>query len=216
MTGVVPLNRQQTERNKTMNESITTSDSKAVREFRPQLHIFHANGRGTGCALKMELHPAHDDVDGCIMMSLANQKSVASTNGGVKTFATFDWEHKMTVKLDFTDICQMLTVFRGRSESIGDGKGLYHTSPAGSTKIVLRHLIEPHQVYSLEVYRDVRGKPDEQNSAHMLLSEAEADGIALAFENSIGIICFGIPKVIPHDTSSYRAQVRNMRNAAVA
>ena len=71
-------------------------------------------------------------------------------------------------------------------------------------------------MYSLEVYRDVRGKPDEQNSAHMLLSEAEADGIALAFENSIGIICFGIPKVIPHDTSSYRAQVRNMRNAAVA
>lgn len=216
MTSVVSLNRQQTERNKTMNESITTSDSRAVREFRPQLQIFHANGRGTGCALKMELHPAHDDVDGSIMMSLANQKSVASTNVGVKTFATFDWEHKVTVKLDFTDICQMLMVFRGRSESIGDGKGLYHISPNATTRIVLRHLIEPHQVYSLEVYRNVRGKEDEQNSVHMLLSEAEADGIALAFENSIGIICFGIPKVIPHDTSNYRAQVRNMRNAAVA
>ena len=187
-----------------------------TKGFRPSFQLFHANGRGTGSAVEMELHPAHDDVDGCIMMSMANQKSVASVTGGVRTFATFDWEHKITVKLDFSDLCQMLMVFRGRSESIGDGKGLYHISPAGTTKIVMRHLVEPHQMYSLEVYRDLPGKQDLQCSSHIILSEAEADGIAMAFENSIGVICFGIPKVIPHDTSGYKARVRDMRNAAVA
>ena len=195
-----------------MNEQINTVADQAKREYRPQLHIFHANGRGTGCAVKMELHPAHDDVDGSIMMSLANQKSVAST----RTFATFDWERKITVKLDFSDICQMLSVLRGRVESIGDGKGLYHTSPTGSTKIVLRHIVEPRPAYSLEVYRDSRGRPEDQISAHIAFNDAEADGIALALENSIGIICFGIPKVIQHDVSQYRARVRDMRNAAVA
>ena len=198
-----------------MNEQNTTAENAAKREFRPNLQMFHANGRGTGSAVKMELHPAHDDVDGCIMMSLANQKSVASVNGGVRTFATFDWEHKITVKLDFSDICQILTVLRGRNESIGDGKGLYHSSPAGATKIMLRHVVEPRPMYSLEVYRDIPNKPDAQFGVHFLFSDAEADGIALALENSIGIICFGIPRVIPRDTSGYRAQVRNMRNAAV-
>ena len=200
-----------------MNEnSEATMDESAVREFRPQLSLYHPSAKGTGCALKLELHPAHGDTDGCIMMTLAGQKTVGSAFGGPTKFASFDWEHKITVKLDFSDICMMLQVFRGECETIADGKGLYHTSPAGSTKIVLRHVIEPRLGYMLEAYRNAPGSSGEGLSARIMLTTAEAYGIATSFEHSIGIICFGIPKVLPHDVSDYKRKCREMRHVAVA
>lgn len=140
----------------------------------------------------MDLHPARGDMDGYMMLSLASQKTVAERGGDSPRFATFDWERRVCVKLDFSDICRMLQVFRGEVESIDDGKGLYHMSASYSTRIVLRHVLEPAG-YSLEVYRNTRGKPDEDVSARITLSMAEATGLALAFENSIGLICFGVP-----------------------
>lgn len=186
------------------------------REFRPQFALYHANAKGTGCAMKMDLHPAHDAKDGCIMLSLASQKTVGQRGGERPVFATFDWENRICVKLDFADICRMLQVLRGECESIDDGKGLYHRSPRHTTRIVLRHMLEPVQGYSLEVYRSSPGGADDDRSARIILSAAEAMGIGIAFENSIGVICFGIPKVIPHDTSAYEAETRRMLNAAVA
>jgi len=168
--------------------------------FRPKFSIYHPNGKGTGCALKMELHPAHDDRDGCIMMRLASQNTIGDMRGPVRRFPTFDWEKRICVKLDFADICKMLQVFRGECESLEDGKGLYHRSARYTTRIVLRHLIEPVQGYSLEVYRDTAGHPDESLSAHIVLNPWEALGIGVSFENSIGVICFGIPRVLARAT----------------
>ena len=205
-----------TERNKTMENTMPSMATAEKREYRPTLAIYHPNGKGTGSAVKMELHPAHDDVDGSIMMTLANQKTIGSMGGGVRRAATFDWENRITVKLDFSDICRMLQVFRGECESIEDGKGLFHASPMFSTKIVLRHLLEPRSGYSLEVYRSSSGKDASDSSAHIFFTSAEAYGIAMSFEASIGVICFGIPKVIPHDVSDYRNKVRIMRDATAA
>jgi hypothetical protein len=197
--------------NTTNNEATVVSGG-----FRPSLAIYHPNGKGTGCAMKMELHPAHDDIDGSIMMSLANQKSIGGMTGGAARFATFDWENRITVKLDFSDICRMLQVFRGECESIEDGKGLFHNSPRYSTKIMLRHMLEPRHAYSLEVYRNSADRSAPDTHAHILLTTAEAYGIAMSFESSIGVICFGIPKVIPHDVSDYRNKTRAMRNVTAA
>lgn len=199
-----------------MENTTQTLKPAERREYRPTLALYHPNGKGTGGAIKMELHPAHDDVDGSIMMTLANQKSVGSLVGGVRKAATFDWENRITVKLDFSDICKMLQVFRGECESIEDGKGLFHSAPMFTTKIVLRHTVEPRAGYSLEVYRNCVDKSVPDTSARMFFSSAEAYGIAMSFESSIGIICFGIPKVIPHDVSDYRNKVRMMRNATAA
>lgn len=198
------------------NNAQTEAARVPMTDCRPKFAIFHPNAKGTGCAMTLDLHPAHGQKDGCIMAAFACQKSVGDRSGSVITYPTFDWENRICVKLDFNDLCKMLQVFRGECESIGDGKGLYHRSPKYSTRIVLRHLLEPVQGYSLEVYRNTPGRPDEDRSAHILLTPAEALGLGISFENSIGVICFGIPKVIPHDTSAYEGKVREMRHAASA
>ncbi len=165
----------------------------ATFAYQPEFALYHANASGTGCAMKIELHPATGEEDGCFMLKLANQLTASDMRGPVKRFATFNWAKRITVKLGFSDICKMLQVFRGECESIDDGKGLYHRSAKRSTKIVLRHMISPIQAYSLEVYRNSSDGSEEDASSHIMLSTAEAYGLAVALENSIGLICFGVP-----------------------
>lgn len=195
-----------------MNGNACNGEEGAKRGFRPSFAIYHPNAKCSGCAIKMELHPAHDDTDGSIMLTLANQKTSARPGA----FATFDWERRITVKLDFMDLIKMMQVLRGDSETIEDGKGLYHRNADGSSKINLRHIVEGAGGYLLEVYRNESGKPENDRACRLLLTPAEAYGVKLLFEDSIGVICFGLPKVVPHDVSAYRTKVREQRNAAVA
>lgn len=181
-----------------MNDT-TRKNTAPAANFRPKFAIYHPNGKGTGCALKMDLHPAHGDQDGCIMMSIAPQKTLGDLRGPSKKFPTFDWENRICVKLDFADICKLLQVFRGEVEALEDGKGLYHRSARYTTRIVFRHLIEPVQGYSLEVYRDTPGHPEQNRVTHIVLNPWEALGVGISFENSIGVICFGIPQVFAHE-----------------
>ena len=185
--------------------------------YRPKLRLYHANGKGTGGAIQMELHPAHDEFDGCIMMQVAGQMTVGDLRGPNPTYPRFDWDGSVCVKLDFNDLTKMLQVFRGETESLEDGKGLYHRSVRASTRIVLRHMIDPRPGYLLEVYRSGAGQdPAEEKSARVFLPPNEALGVSLAIEDSMGVVCFGIPMLVPHDTSAYRAAVREARNAAAA
>ena len=135
------------ERNRKMNENYRNSqqpqEERPLGQYRPSLAFYRASAKGTGSAVKMKLHPAHDDTDGSIMLTIANQKTVGSRMGPNPTFSTFDWDNAMTIKLDFNDLTKMLQVFRGECETIEDGMGLCHLSPRGSTKIMLRHLVEP-------------------------------------------------------------------------
>lgn len=184
-----------------MNELNATKVSESVGKYRPKMTIYHPNGKCTGCALQLELHPAHDNHDGCIMAKVANQITVGNRNGTTsQTFARFDWENSISVKLDFNDLCKMLQVFRGECEAIEEGRGLYHRTVKGSTRIVLRHLVEPVQGYSLELYR-VPSSGDGETHAHMLISAAEALGLCESIAGSMSVICFGIPMVIQHAVS---------------
>ncbi len=203
-----------------MNEQTTAGSASAAvepRRYRPRLALYHANGKGTGGALQLELHPAHDNTDGCIMMQLANQMTVGDLRGPNPTYPRFDWEGAVCVKLDFNDLTKILQVLRGECESLEDGKGLYHRSPRASTRIVLRHMVEPRPGYMLEVYRNgLAQNPAEEKSARVFLPPNEALGVMAAIEGSMSVVCFGIPMVVPHDTSAYRAAVREARNAAAA
>lgn len=183
--------------------------------YRPEMTFYHPNVKGTGCAVSMNLHPAHDDVDGSIMMKVANQASVGDSRGPRPTFARFDWERAICVKLDFSDLCQVLMVFRGVTEAAGDGRGLYHRSPKAATRIVLRHLVEPVSGYSLELYRTPADGSGESR-AHILLTPAEAHGLCEAIAGSMSVICFGIPTVIAHDTTAYQESVREARHVGAA
>lgn len=198
-----------------MNENTRTRQD-AVQQpgrYRPKFALYHANSKGTGGALCMELHPAHDSTDGCIMAQIASQMTVGDVKGPVPTYPRFNWEGAICVKLDFQDLTKMLQVFRGECESLGDGLGLVHISTSGTTKIVLRHLLEPRCGYSLEVYR-TSGQGD--SNGRVFLSPNEALGLSAAIEGSLSVICFGIPMLVKHDTSAYRAATREMRNASAA
>lgn len=185
-----------------------------VPAYRPSLRFFHANGKGTGCAVSMDLHPAHDRVDGSIMVRVANQMTVGDLRGPNPTFPRFDWENAVSVKLDFSDLCKMLQVFRGECESLEEGRGLYHRTARATTKIVLRHLVDPVAGYSFELYRTPA--QGEETRTHILFSPWEALGLAEAIAGSMAVISFGIPVVIPHDTSAYVAENREYRNANAA
>ena len=198
---------------------MNTSESKMTQtlgQYRPKLSFYHPNGKSTGCAAQFELHPAHDNTDGSIMMKVANQMTVGNRMGPNPTFPRFDWENATTVKLDFNDLTKMLQVFRGETESIEEGRGLYHRTAKASTRIVLRHLVEPVQGYSLELYRTVAGKDDNETRSHMLLTPAEALGLCEAIAGSMYLVSFGIPMLVPHDTAAYRAQAKGMRDAVAA
>ena len=201
-----------------MNQSPTATSEAASRpigRYRPNLTFYHPNAKGTGCALEMNLHPAHDDVDGSIMMKVANQMSVGNPRGTNPTYARFDWENAICVKLDFNDLCKMLQVFRGECETIDDGRGLYHRSAKAATRIVLRHLVEPISGYSLELYRTQAGGAGEVN-AHLVINSAEALGLREAIAGSMSVVCFGIPMLVAHDTTAAREQSKEARRAVAA
>ncbi len=182
-------------------------------KFRPSLAFYHPNAKGTGGALKLELHPAHDDTDGSIWATVANQLTVGNPCGPTPDYPRFDWETSVCVKLDFTDLTKMLQVFRGECESLEDGKGLCHRGVRGIAHIHMRHMTEPRAGYMFEVYRS--GIPgSEDRSARIFLRPNEALGLRLAIEDSMGVVCFGIPMVIPRDTSAYRNAVKDHSRGA--
>ena len=92
----------------------------------PRLEFYHPNAKGTGCAMVMKLRPADATQDGFIVVSFANQMTVGNPYGDNPTFPKFDWENKVDVVLDFNDLCAILQVLRGETESIGNGHGVFH------------------------------------------------------------------------------------------
>lgn len=172
-----------------------------VSFFRPKFALYHASAKGSGCALKMALHPAHDDVDGSIWLTLANQLTVGDRRGPTPTYPRFDWDNAACVKLDFNDLCQILQVFRGEIEAVGEGKGLYHTSARAKTQIMFRHLVDPAAGYSLEIYRSLH--TGEDSRYHFFFNMSEACGLTDAIADVMGVVAFGIPVVLPHDTQSH-------------
>lgn len=164
---------------------------------RPRLRFTRANAKGTGSSVVFELHPAHDSTQGSMFLSLAVQKTVASrSSSGMSVFPTFDWANKICVKLEFCELSQLLMVFHGLQESLCDGKGLFHRSATANTIIKFSHIIEPRSGYALDISR----KPENGNIQHgyFFFSPEEAYGLAIAIENSMSVIAFGVPMVMPH------------------
>lgn len=192
----------------TTNETETTT----LGRFRPSLSFYHPNAKGTGCALQMTLHPAHDHVDGSIFMSIANQISTANLTNGESKYSRFDWENKICVKLDFNDLCGFLQVLRGECESIGGGKGLFHQHNDTTTQIRFSHILEPEHSYRLDVTRS-SGKGVKEKVSRFYFNQSEALGLSEALAGSMAIVCFGIPMLIARK-ASMQSKGLNNDNAA--
>ena len=158
----------------------------------PCLRLYHPNGKGTGCAMVMQLCPADTVHGGFIVVSFANQMTVGNMNCDNPTFPTFDWEDEVDVVLDFNDLRAILQVLRGETESIREGRGIFHKYKDCCQKIQMRHLIDPVCGYSFDVLETSANGSDEQRM-HMLLSPAESLGICESIAGSMYLIAFGSP-----------------------
>ena len=163
---------------------------------RPSLALYHANGKGTGSAMKLELYPLRvGNLDsGAILATFAPQVTLGDRRTTPPVYPTFDWDNAIKIRLDFDDLAKVLQVLRGETESIDEGKGLFHRYADKCQVIKFRHMIEPVCGYSLEV-SETSTDADAQTSdrkAYIFLSSAEALGLSLAIEHSFASIAFGV------------------------
>lgn len=162
----------------------TCAEAQTIHHNRPALRIYHANAKGTGSALTVALDPATATSDGRLIVALAPQRTADN-------LPTFDWPREIVVGLRFADVCEFLRVFRGETESIADGRGQFHRTPAANIRVHLRHVIEPVCCYSLEVY-ERRFSDLEERRICIALTPAEALGLCLAIEQGMAAMAFGI------------------------
>ena len=151
---------------------------------RPAITICHANARGTGTALRLELHPARTDSDGSILATIAPQNAI-------KPVASFYWNNSISVRLCLMDLAKILQVFRGNYESIDDGKGLYHRTINGFTVVRLYHRIEPIGGYVLDVSH--KSNDGEPVRLIFLMTYDEAFALAEAIDHAMLYVAFGVP-----------------------
>ena len=132
-----------------------------------ELKIYHPNAKGTGSCLKISETPT----DTMLQVFLQG-----ASKGGLPSFS---WESVVSFVADWRNLAEILMVFRGECESLGDGRGLSYAHDAGWSKLMLRHVIEPVRCYVLEIY-EKRGDVESRGLFNLL--PAEALGLSLIIE----------------------------------
>lgn len=162
--------------------------------------IYHPNGKGTGAALQLELHPATDSRDGYIDMAIAPQEAIGSAVD--HTYPTFNWnkERVFRINLTFDMVCRMLQVMRGEYESINDGKGIFVKRNGAEIVFKFSHYVEPWYGYTITINEETHNGDATFwcRNISFNLSSSEALGLACAMEQSLGVLCFGVPCVFEH------------------
>ena len=166
---------------------------EGMKSYPPRLLFYHPNSKGSGCAVQFDLRAAYGDREGALFAAFANQKSVATGARGTegRQAATFAWGEKITVKLNFTDVCQLLAVLEGKAASAGDGKGLFHDAGETSTVIRMERVAEPVAGVSFEVSKKRKGVEEGARRARILFTEAEALGLRHLFGDMLLPMAFG-------------------------
>ncbi len=171
--------------------SATTPEATTPKTYAPRLTLYHPTGSGTGAALQLALRlnrPGEDRYD-CFFLDMTAQKSAAGRDGEKRVPATFDWENKMTVKLGFADICELLMVLEGRVERAGGARnGLYHENGKSSTVISLQKSAE-RAGYFLGLSRKAKDG-GQVTRVQIVLGEAEAVGLRCLFQSGLFFMTF--------------------------
>lgn len=162
-----------------------------ARPREQKLIFYHPNAAGNGVALQVEPRVRRREGDrfNCFFLEMAAQKTAAERDGDKRVFPTFDWENKLTVKMEFPDICEMLLVLEGRQDRVGGQKnGLYHDSEKANTVISFGRIPEKSG-FSFGLSR----KDKESGQLTRLsigLSEAEAIGLRYILQAGLFFVTF--------------------------
>ena len=182
----------------------TATPASAKAGFNTHLSFYHANGKNTGTAIQFSVEPATPDRDGAAYFSIAKQKTVAS-NEGERRFASFDWANKITVKLNFLEVAEILLVLGGHTAALAHAgkEGLFHTSPTATTTISLKRSEDPARPgFLLGVGRTPKADPNARQFYTFAFWPAEAFGLRAALTAQMGLLAFGIPRVRPQAPAS--------------
>ncbi len=156
-----------------------------------KVSYYHPTGKGDGTALRLEprFNRVEADRHNCFYLEMAPQKTLATREADQRNPATFDWEKKLTIKLGFMDICEMLTVLEGRQEKVGGPRnGLYHDS-AKAVSVISFMKNSGREGYLLGVSR--KDKADGQLvRMHISLSDAEAAGLRCILQTGLFFLAF--------------------------
>ena len=173
---------------------MTTTMGKQAEGTKPRdqkLVFYHPSAAGSGVALQIDprVNRREGDRYNCFFFEMAAQKAVAERDGEKRSFAAFDWENKLTVKMDFADLCELLLVLEGKQERVGGQKnGLYHDTERANTVISFGRIPEKSG-YSFGLSR----KDKESGQLTRLsigLSEAEAIGLRCIIQAGLFFITF--------------------------
>ncbi len=173
-----------------MTTETQISNGTEQRMYNERLTFYHANGQGTGAAAQLEprINRQPGDNYNCFFLDMARQKTVARRNGRETTHATFDWENKITVKLDFTDICEFLTVLEGECGQVGGKRGaLYHQN--GDTNTMIRLSRHESGGVALSVSRKSAGA-EQATRIGTVLNRTEALGLRHILQRGLFSITF--------------------------
>lgn len=154
------------------------------------LRFFHPSTSGRGAAMQIEPRFSHDPEAryNCFFLELAAQQTPPHQADGQRVHATFNWQEKLAVKLDFTDICELLTVLEGRADQVGGTRGgLFHQSSAANTVIKFQRADQGGYMLGLS-RKEVASEKAERLS--IVLSEAEALGLRHVLQSSLFFLSF--------------------------
>jgi hypothetical protein len=169
--------------------SAESKDAGSRRFSGNRLALFHANAAGTGTAMSIDFRPRRATGMPCMFLELAPQKTPSQNKAGQRIPGTFDWDRKITVKLEFTDVCELLSVMEGVQEQAGgDRRGLYHQNGRSSTMISFQRNAEKG-VYWLGLSRKSEGdrEPARLNFA---LTLVEAVGLRFVIRSALLNLAF--------------------------
>ena len=156
-----------------------------------KLSFYHPAASGNGVALQVapRINRKEGDRYNCFFLDMAAQKGVAGGEEGKRAHAVFDWENRLTVKMDFGDLCELLLVLEGLQEKIGGAKnGLYHDTGRANTVITFGRIPEKGG-YSFGLSR--KDKDSGQLTRLSIgLSEAEAIGLRCVIQAGLFFITF--------------------------
>lgn len=161
-----------------------------VKRHRQKLALYHPNSMGNGAAMQLEprLNRTSTDRYNCFFMEMAAQRSVAVQTSERETPASFDWANKLTVKLDFADVCEILTVLEGRVDKLGGQRsGLFHKSSSASTIISLQKA--DRGGFFLGLSKKDTGS-ESSTRIVITLTEAEAIGLRSIFQTGLFFIMY--------------------------
>ena len=162
----------------------------------PTYSIMHPNGKGTGSAIKFEMIPARVMAEGGMMATFVRQATVGAVDAatGKRTFPTFDWTNRITVKFTVSEVAEMLQVLQGLKRAVGDSKGFFHRTAKGATIITFAHKMEAGANPGYALWLNRKPTEGEQQNIGIFFSMNKAFALSKALETALFYMMFGIPE----------------------